>query len=48
MLWPIVLVFLCLWLLGLILDISGAYVFLLVAAILMISILLMRPKASTR
>lgn len=47
MLWPIVLVFLCLWLLALILDISGAYIFLLVAAILMISILLIRSKAST-
>ena len=46
MLWPIVVVLLCLWLLGLILEISGAYVLLIIAAILTVSNLLLRPKAS--
>jgi hypothetical protein len=46
MLWPIVLVLLFLWLMGLALQVSGAYVLLILAAILAISnILLSRKRA---
>jgi hypothetical protein len=41
MLWPMVLVLLFLWLTGLVLGISGAYVLLIIAAILAVSMLLL-------
>lgn len=44
MLWPIVLVFLFLWLMGLVLDVSGAYVLLVIAAILAVFNLFLRRK----
>ena len=44
MLWPIVLVLLTLWLMGLALDVSGAYVLLLIAVILAVSNLLLGRK----
>jgi hypothetical protein len=44
MLWPIVLVLLFLWLLGLVLDISGTYLLLIIAAILAVSNLLLERK----
>lgn len=46
MLWPIVLAFLSLWLIGLVLDVSGAYLFLVIAAILaFLSLFLSRKRA---
>lgn len=44
MLWPIVLVLVFLWLLGLVLDISGVYILLILAAILTVSNLLIGRK----
>lgn len=44
MLWPIVLALVFLWLLGLLLDISGVYVLLVIAAILTVSNLLLSRK----
>lgn len=44
MLWPIVLVFLFLWLMGVALEVSGAYVLLIIAAVLAVSNLLLSRK----
>ena len=44
MLWPIVLALVFLWLLGLLLDISGVYILLIIAAILTIFNLLISRK----
>jgi hypothetical protein len=44
MLWPIVLVLLFLWLMGVVLDVSGAYMLLVIAAILAVSNLLLSRK----
>lgn len=44
MLWPIVLVLVSLWLLGLVLDIPGGYMLLVIAVILTVSNLLIGRK----
>ena len=44
MLWPIVLVLVFLWLLGLVLEISGVYILLVLAVILTVSNLLIARK----
>lgn len=44
MLWPIVLVLVFLWLLGLLLDISGVYILLIIAAVLTVSNFLISRK----
>ena len=44
MLWPIVLVLVFLWLLGLLLDISGVYSLLIIAAVLTVSNFLISRK----
>jgi hypothetical protein len=44
MLWPIVLVFVFLWLMGVALDVPRAYVLLVVAAVLAVSNLLLDRK----
>ena len=44
MLWPIVLVLVLLWLLGLVLDIPGVYILLVAAVILTVSNLLIGRK----
>ena len=47
LLWPIVLAFLFLWLMGFVLGVSGAYLFLVIAAILAVLSLFLRRKRAT-
>ena len=44
MLWPIVIALVSLWLIALVLDVSGAYILLIIAAILAVSNLLLGRK----